>query len=224
MSEVETTFDRISYVSDVISEWAEEHDAAFLARENEIVWWYSITGDPVDYEWHRCSPVELARLIKVSRLTHEYMGTITSDLIISSFQESGRAYIQGVRSARDVRGEYFNYLANQIVKGDTHYTIAFKAIKYLQTQRINILWMPMKTFLHELWEEEGLDQISEIMANKFMRDACKELKVTAYQGAKRKKHAGKQYNCIYNKRWVPKSDLTAELSDELKDGIRECIK
>lgn len=222
MSEVETAHDRTMFVMDTVGEWANEHNAAFLAKENEVVWWYSITGEDEDYEWHKCSPVELARLIKVTRLSHDYMAAISSDVIIAAFQEHGRAFMAGVRSPKKVLPEYFNYLEHEVVL-TSEYNITLKVVHWFQQARINPEWMMVKELIKELILDAGHDPAGDIAVNKWMKQACAECKLTAYHGNTRYRQGDRRYPCIYNKMLRPRRPITTEISEEMIESIKESL-
>jgi len=215
---VETAHDKVLYVVDVVSEWAETNSAAFLAKENEVVWWSSITGEAEDYAWHRCSPTELARLIKVTKLSHEYMSSIGTDVVITAFQECGRAYLEGIRTPKKVLPGYFNYLEHEVSLEDG-YNITLKFVHWFQKNRINPEWMQAKAMLKDIVEDAGLEQPSEQTLNKWMKNACRNLRLTAYHGSTRYKQGGKTYPCIYNKMLRPRQPILVEFPEGLKEKI-----
>lgn len=217
----ETVQDRQNYVIDIIGDWLEEHDAHYLAKEGEVVWWDTITGDEEDYEWHKMATLELARVIKSCRVPLDHMHHCTGDAVIGAAQERGRAYMCGVRTTKKARSEYFNFTEHESVVHSRHYNITHSVIVWFRDNRINPEWQELKRLLRELWLEAGLFELTQIQENKYIKDVCRDLRLTAYHGNTRYLMGDKRYTCVYNKMIRPKAPVTLVFEDWMKIAIKE---
>ncbi len=87
--------------------WIEERNGAYLAKENVITYYASLTGRASDFQWHSLNLVEVVRIIKATKLTHD--SALNQNHIIAACQELGRVYEFGVKSAHKTIDTVFNY-------------------------------------------------------------------------------------------------------------------
>lgn len=102
--------ERRNKLLDVISQWVEEREGAYLAKENKVVYFDSPTGRKQDAVWISLSLAEMVRTIRATRLTADSY-RITTDICIEVFQELDRVYEYGVRSNVKTASYIFNYSA-----------------------------------------------------------------------------------------------------------------
>jgi len=94
---------------EIIKMWLNENDAAYLAKENIIVYWQHFSPDSKKGEYVKLKPLEACRIIKATRAGFEAMKLIKTDLLLLAAQETERAYKQGIYSRSNAPSEYFNY-------------------------------------------------------------------------------------------------------------------
>ena len=87
--------------------WVSERDGAYLAKENVITYYASLTGRASDFTWHEMNLAEVVRVIKATRLTHD--SELNQNHIIAACQELGRVYEFGVKNMHDTIPSIFNY-------------------------------------------------------------------------------------------------------------------
>ena len=87
--------------------WISSRNAAYLAKEDKIVYYSSLTGRSSDYKWHYITITELCRTINTMLLSGE--DKILHVHVISAFQELGKVYEFGVKTSHEVKPEIFNF-------------------------------------------------------------------------------------------------------------------
>lgn len=98
---------------ETIKMWLNEHDAAYLAKENVIAYWEHFSPDSKKGEWVKLKPYECCRIIKATRAGFDAMKLIKPELIMLAAQETERAFKQGVFSRSNAPSEYFNFCRSQ---------------------------------------------------------------------------------------------------------------
>ena len=127
---------------DLCSEWLQQHKAAFLAKENKIVYYHSITGLLGDYKWYKLSPNELIRTLKLMYLPSDKHKLLKPHHLISAFQENERMYKFGVNSQTKVDKDIFNF-AHEGQKEDPIEKIVYRiADELFRTMNMNCLVQP----------------------------------------------------------------------------------
>lgn len=101
----------MSALIDLASTWVSKKAAAYLAKENVIVYYASHTGRKSDYKWHKLSLSEVARIINTFHLTASAAIKVSKDDILVACQELDRVYEYGTQSSWTVAPEVFNYFA-----------------------------------------------------------------------------------------------------------------
>ena len=94
---------------DTCIEWIAERNAAYLAKEDKIVYYQSITLRKQDETWHKLSPVQVLRIIKTTKMVGDQQSKLKTHHIISAFQELGEAYEYGVTSPFPTPDNIYNY-------------------------------------------------------------------------------------------------------------------
>jgi len=98
---------------ETIKMWLNENDAAYLAKENLVVYWQHFSPDSKKGEYVKLKPLEACRVIKATRAGFDAMKLIKPDLLMLAAQESERAYKQGIYSRSNAPSEYFNFCRSQ---------------------------------------------------------------------------------------------------------------
>lgn len=88
--------------------WLVDNDAAYLAKEDVIVFWTHFNPESKRGEWTRYKMREACRIIKATRAGFAAMRFIKPDLLMMAAQETERAYKQAVKSRSTVPAEFFN--------------------------------------------------------------------------------------------------------------------
>lgn len=89
--------------------WLIEQDAAYLAKENIVVYWQHFNPETKRGEWAKLRLPEACRIIKSTRAGLGAMRFIKPDLVMLAAQEIERAFKQGCTSRGTVPPEYFNF-------------------------------------------------------------------------------------------------------------------
>lgn len=89
-------------------QWLNEQEAAYLAKENVVVYWQHYNPESKRGEWVKLKLQEACRIIKATRAGFAAMRFIKPELLLLAAQETERAYKQGVKSRSTVPDEYFN--------------------------------------------------------------------------------------------------------------------
>lgn len=89
--------------------WLNENDAAYLAKEDQVVYWQHFNPESKRGEYIRLKLREACRIIKATRSGFNAMKYIKPELLMLAAQECERAYKQGVFSRSNVPEEYFNF-------------------------------------------------------------------------------------------------------------------
>lgn len=88
--------------------WLVDNDAAYLAKEDVVIFWTHFNPESKRGEWTRYKMKEACRIIKSTRAGFAAMRFIKPDLLMMAAQETERAYKQAVKSRSTVPAEFFN--------------------------------------------------------------------------------------------------------------------
>ena len=78
---------------DLASEWLAKREAAYLAKENVIVYYASTTGRKQDYQWITHTLVEVVRIIRATLMNPDDSDKkLQSKHIIAACQELERVF------------------------------------------------------------------------------------------------------------------------------------
>ena len=89
-------------------QWLEDNDAAYLAKEDKIIFWTHFNPESKRGEWTYYTMKEACRVIKATRAGFAAMRFIKPELLMLAAQETERAYKQAVKSRSTVPPEFFN--------------------------------------------------------------------------------------------------------------------
>ena len=93
---------------DVISNWLEDKEISYLAKENLLVYYTTLTGRKSDLKWVKLTLTEAVRIIRATQMTTDTI-KITPDMIVRVCQELDCVYEFGVKSNKQVTSNIFNY-------------------------------------------------------------------------------------------------------------------
>ena len=93
---------------ETIKMWFRENDAAYLAKENQVVYWQHFNVESKRGEYVSLKMIEVCRIIRATRAGFNAMKFVKPELVMLAAQEEERAYRQGVYSRSNVPPEYFN--------------------------------------------------------------------------------------------------------------------
>lgn len=96
-----------SELIDLCSDWINQRSASYLAKENKVVWFASLTGHKSGNDWQEMTLEETVRVIKFTILSSGQL--LNQNTLIQSFQELGKVYELGVISDFKVPSGVFNY-------------------------------------------------------------------------------------------------------------------
>jgi len=89
--------------------WLNQQNAAFLAKENLVVYWEQFNPESKKGEWTKLKPIEACRIIKATRSGLQAMRYINPELLMVAAQEVERVYKAGINSRSNAPDEYFNF-------------------------------------------------------------------------------------------------------------------
>jgi len=96
---------------DLASDWLSKRGAAYLAKENVIVYYASTTGRKQDYQWITHTLVEVVRIIRATFMNPDDSDKkLQSKHIIAACQELDRVFDFAVKNKHTTRPDIFNYL------------------------------------------------------------------------------------------------------------------
>lgn len=196
MAEDKTIYEKQQYVSDIIGQWLEDFDINLLAKEGELVYWESITGEPEDYSWHKMTVAEASRVVKVMLVPPQYMQYCTVDAIYTACQEQGRAFIQGVESHKKVSYQYFNYLEHQRVKPNRFYEVVYNTVKHCWDEYKTVEWMCLRGWIEKIAQSLDIPIPDTRSFNKYIKQAGKECGYTICHDKTRYTWDNKKWSCL----------------------------
>ena len=94
---------------DLCTGYIEDKDSHYLAKEGQIVRYFSTTGRKSDFTWHKATIAETLRIIKAMRCSTKQAQELREHHLISAFQELGRVYEFAVKTRHSVQSGIFNY-------------------------------------------------------------------------------------------------------------------
>ena len=95
---------------DIAIGWVDARQGAYLAKENTIVYYSSLTGRASDYKWRSLTMSESCRIINATLLASNDAERVTENVLLTACQELGRVYEFGVKSHHKVGENIFNLL------------------------------------------------------------------------------------------------------------------
>ena len=95
---------------DTARDWLDQLKASYLAKEDLIVYYGSLTGKKVDRVWIKLTLREVVRIIKATLLSVDDQKDFKVDHIVAAAQELGVVYHFGTKSRHKTSSHIFNYL------------------------------------------------------------------------------------------------------------------
>ncbi len=94
---------------DLCTAYIEDKDCHYLAKEGQIVRYFSITGRKSDFAWHKATIAETLRIIKAMRCSADEATELREHHLIAAFQELGKVYEFAVKTRHTTLEGVFNY-------------------------------------------------------------------------------------------------------------------
>lgn len=101
----------MSELIDVARDWVEKRNGAYLAKEDVIVYYASLTGRKSDFKWITLSLTQVVRIIRATLLSPANSGQLNTEHVIAACQELDRVFEFGMKSRHKLNPEIFNYLS-----------------------------------------------------------------------------------------------------------------
>lgn len=214
-------------VLEILKDWLEENDAAFLAKDDIVVYWGNPTGDIQKQDWVKLKVVEAVNIVKATKVPVGLMKYCSADMLKAACQEEGRTYICGVEVHGHVNPEYFNYNKYTAPKAESlEHRVAVFILAELQGIDQNILWSQVAYIFEQTLKYIKRPVPNALQRNKFIRYGVSKTNFVERRAAGgknnrytvRKKGGGHiQYTCI-------KLDHRSGIYDLSKQEMRELIK
>ena len=193
-------------VLDIIKEWLREQDAAFLAKEEQVVFWGPLDGNIRKQGWNKLKLREAASIIRSTKVPVGIMKHCTEDMIRAAAQEESRTYVSGCNVHGMVSKQYFNfYTTNQAVFETMEHRCSVALITELEQLGENILWRDLSHMYTQALKYLGRPVPHAIAVNNLLRFGLKDSRFIEKRNTK-----------TYNGRYVYRED------GKLKQAI--CIK
>jgi hypothetical protein len=154
---------------DLASVWLQDRNAAYLAKENKVVYYSSATGLPGDFQWYMLKPTEVQRMIEACHMSSD-LPRVCRPYIVQACQEIGRAYEFGVSSPYPVEPTVFNF---ENAGRDAHEAILIFIVRDFKDR--GYVTLPYLTAL-EIYEEVrsnlDLDKIPRRQLVNYYHEQC----------------------------------------------------
>jgi hypothetical protein len=159
-------------VLDIIKSWLDDHDAAFLAKEELIVYWDAVDGDIRKKDWVKLKLKEAANIVRSTKVPVGIMKHCTEDMFRAAAQEEGRTYIAGCAILGEAAKGYFNYNQKSRIGAISElpeHKLAISLISELEALQENILWTDLAYLYEQALKYCKLQVPNSIQRNKFIR-------------------------------------------------------
>lgn len=163
-------------VLQIIKEWLRAKDAAFLAREEQVVFWGPIDGNLRKQGWNKLKLKEATSIIRSTQVPVGIMKHCTEDMLRAAAQEEGRTYVCGVTVLSGaVSPEYFNFAAQaRSVCEVLEHRAAIFLIAELEALNQNVMWRDLTCMYEKLLTQLGLEIPNSHQRNGFLRYGLQE--------------------------------------------------
>jgi len=167
---------------DLVKDWVASRDGAYLAKENQIVYYESITGRKRDFKWVYLTPTEVVRIITVTRLSPD-THNLKVEHLLAACQELERVYEYGVRSNLPVKQEVFNFYSE--ASTNVGEQVMEQLVKELSSEGYSAILIDIIEELYtdicgKLKVEVGVKERRDLLMKHF-QDMGYEVKVGAYR-------------------------------------------
>ncbi|AHJ10547.1 hypothetical protein Spp001_39 [Shewanella phage Spp001] len=163
-------------VLDIMKEWLREQDAAFLALEEQVVFWAPIDGNVRKYGWIKLKLKEAVSIVRATKVPVGLMKHCTDDMMRAAAQEEDRTYVRGVTIVGGVVSpEYFNFHTNKrsVCERDEH-IFAVLLVSELEQLQCNIMWKDLSYLYEQGLKYLGLPIPNVQQRNGFLRYGLNE--------------------------------------------------
>jgi len=205
---------------DLASEWLSKRGAAYLAKENVIVYYASTTGRKQDYQWITHTLVEVVRIIRATLMNPDDSDKkLQSKHIIAACQELDRVFEFAVKAKFETKPEIFNYLkesgesmGDAIVSllSEDLYAQGYKALL------LNDVYMVIDVCLSDLKTHVSVAEERELVYKHFPT-----LGYEVRTGSSRPEFQGKKQNAVMLTTAKPREIIV--LSERERDNISDKI-
>ena len=205
---------------DLSSTWVDTRNGAYLAKENVIVYYASLTGRKSDFDWHTLTLIEVVRIIRATVMSASDAEKLTTNHIIAACQELDRVFEFGIKSRHKVKGDIFNYFdevdvdVNDMVVSlmvDELVVRGYLAITLADTLQVFI------NILHKLNIKVPVRERTQLFSKHFEKRGY-----TYRSGTQRVMHKGKKTNALIMSGKKPRDILNIPVSD-MKDMCRKIV-
>lgn len=200
---------------DLAKGWIEERDGAYLAKENQIVYYTSHSGRKSDFVWVSLTVPEVIRIITATLLNPADSGALQHKHVLAAAQESDRVFEFGIRSQHESKKTVFNYTrqAHQDMGDLMMQTLAFEmdASGYRA-----FLYMEAKSVYFAI-EEEMKTRTPDRVVTSLMHKHFTAVGYVVRVEQHRPEHKGKKKPAIMMPGTRPRQIV--ELTDEMKATV-----
>lgn len=174
-------------VLEIIKQWLRNQDAAFLAREELVVFWGPIDGNLRKQGWNKLKLNEAVSVVRTTKVPVGVMKHCTADLMRAAAQEEGRAYIAGVTVVGGaVSPEYFNFHSNKRSVCETiEHRVAIHLICELEALDQNVMWHQVAYLYEQCLKYMKLEVPNCMQRNNFIRYGLQESAFIEKRNSKR---------------------------------------
>lgn len=152
--------------------WFNQQDAAFLAKENLVVYWESYNPESKRGEWTKLKPVEVCRIIKATRAGLQAMKYINPELLMVAAQEAERVYKAGISSRSNAPAEYFNF--NKAHHFNNHEMLTLCLLQTLVGKGMNMEAVLLGRLMEYTFKRKGFAKPNRTFRWKLLRAVADE--------------------------------------------------
>lgn len=164
---VELTADQ-EFVLEVIKKWITTNEAAYLAKEDQLIFWGHVTIHTAG--WERLTCKQASNIIKSTEIPVGLMKYCTADMVVAAAQEVDRVFTCAVDIHGEVKKEFFNLRKKSAPKAETlEHRIAKILFIELLAMSENILWTDVTALYDAVLKKMGLKGTHAIGTNKILR-------------------------------------------------------
>jgi len=161
------------YAVELIKEWMTTNNAAYLAKEGQIVFWGKAKSTIDDDEWIMYSMREAINIFKSTILPFGLMKYCTAEVVMVAAMELGRSFIYGVHSDVQTLPQVFNFnveaLRTSVKELDANLELMSRIIRNFEMAQINVLIVDVGSVLDTAFTMLGLTPLSREKRNILMR-------------------------------------------------------
>lgn len=153
-------------------QWLEDNDAAYLAKEDKIIFWTHFNPESKRGEWTYYTMREACRVIKATRAGFAAMRFIKPEVVMLAAQETERAYKQSVKSRSTVPDEYFNL--EQAGHFNNFEMLTLCMLQELVGRGWNVEAVCLGDLMKHIFKAKGFNVPNRTLRWKMLRDVAQE--------------------------------------------------